>query len=105
MKAFRKVFALVFICISIIFIGSNLLLKNRSTVESGRPYRVEINRIALQIEENGFQSVDLSEYEYVDHVETFGEEYPDVQLDQRMSRSEDLSTVQPEEFYNPATIM
>lgn len=100
MKAFRKVFALVFLCISIIFIGSNLLLKNRSTVETGRPYRVEINRIALQIEENGFQSVDLSEYEYVNHVETFGEEYPDVQLDQRMGRSEDLPTAQREEFYN-----
>lgn len=75
MKAFRKVFALSFICICIIFIGSNLLLRNMSTVESGRPYRVEISRIALQIEENGFKSVDLSECEYVNHIEAFGENF------------------------------
>ncbi len=75
MKAFRKVFASAFLCIVIIFIGTNLLLKNMNNVESGRPYRVEINRIALQIEENGFQSVDLSECRYVNHIEVFGEDF------------------------------
>lgn len=75
MKAFRKVFASAFICISIIFITSNLLLKNMSTMENGRPYRVEINRIAFQIEKNGFESVDLSECEYVNHIEVSGEDF------------------------------
>ena len=75
MKAFRKVVVSAFICISIIFIGSNLLLKNMSTAESGRPYRVEINRIALQIGKNGFKSVDLSECEYVNHIEVFCEDF------------------------------
>lgn len=75
MKAFRKVFGAAFICISIIFIGSNILLKNMSTVENGRPYRVEINRIAVQIEKNGFKSVDLSECKYVNHIEAFGEDF------------------------------
>ncbi|MXP75438.1 sensor histidine kinase [Lachnospiraceae bacterium WCA-9-b2] len=75
MKAFRRLFALAFLCISIIFIGLNLLLKNMSAVESGRPYRVEINRIALQIEKNGFQSVDLSKCEYVNYIEAFQEDF------------------------------
>ncbi len=75
MKAFRKILVSAFICISIIFIGSNLFLKNMNTVESGRPYRVEINRIALQIEKNGFRNVDLSECEYVKHIETFSEDF------------------------------
>ncbi|MCI9440313.1 MAG: HAMP domain-containing histidine kinase [Ruminococcus sp.] len=75
MKAFKKVFVSVFICISIIFIGSNLLLKNRNTVESGRTYRVEINRIALQIEKDGLKSVDLSDCEYVTHIEELGENF------------------------------
>lgn len=75
MKSFRKLFVSVFICISFIFIGLNLLLKDLSTGESGRPYRVEINRIALQIEKDGLKSVDLSECEYVTHIETFGEDF------------------------------
>ncbi|WP_322101252.1 sensor histidine kinase [Sporofaciens musculi] len=66
---------MAFLCISIIFIGLNLLLKNMSAVESGRPYRVEINRIALQIEKNGFQSVDLSKCEYVNYIEAFQEDF------------------------------
>ena len=73
MKAFKKVFVSVFICISIIFIGSNLLLKNRNTVESGRTYRVEINRIALQIEKDGLKSVALSACEYATLIEVVGE--------------------------------
>lgn len=46
-----------------------------STMENGRPYRVEINRIAFQIEKNGFESVDLSECEYVNHIEVSGEDF------------------------------
>ncbi len=75
MKAFRKLFASAFIWISIVFIGSNLLLKSMNTAESGRPYRVEIDRIAFQIEKNGLNSIDLSECEYVNHIGTFGEEF------------------------------
>lgn len=75
MKAFRKVFALVFICIFIIFIGVNLFLNHLSAAESGRPYRVEINRIVLQIEKNGLKSVDMSECEYVNHIEVFDEDF------------------------------
>ena len=73
MKAFRKVFVVAFICIALIFVGSNLLLKNMDASDSGRPYRVEINRISFQIEQDGFKSVDLSECEYVSNIETFGE--------------------------------
>lgn len=37
----------------------------------GRPYRVETGRIAAQIEENGLENTDLSEYEYVYNVEVW----------------------------------
>lgn len=81
MKAFRKVFASVCICLFTIFIGSNLLLKNLSTGENGRPYRVEINRIALQIENDGFKSVDLSECEYINHIEAMDGDFYDCDSD------------------------
>ena len=81
MRAFRKVFVVAFICISAIFIGLNLFLDNMGAVENGRPYSVEINRIALQIEKNGFQGVDLSKCEYVNHIEAFHEDFYDSDSD------------------------
>lgn len=81
MKAFNKVFVAVFIIIALIFIGANIALHNAETSANGRPYRVEINRIALEIEENGFESVDLSSYNYVTNIEKYSDNFYDTDSD------------------------
>ncbi len=68
MRAWRKIFAAVLIGIALIFIAGNLLVINLNSDENSRPYRVEINRLALQIEEDGLENVDLSELEYVNSI-------------------------------------
>lgn len=81
MKAFNKVFAAVFIIIVLIFFGANIALHNAEASENGRPYRVEINRIALEIEKNGFESVDLSAYNYVTNIEKYSDNFYDTESD------------------------
>lgn len=81
MKAFNRIFAAVIAVIIIIFIAANLFMISSDNTENGRPYRVEINRIALEIEHNGFDAVDLSQYEYVVNIERFGDDFYDSDSD------------------------
>lgn len=71
MKSFNKIFAAVIAAIAVIFIGANAYLLSSDNSESGRLYRVEINRIALGIERSGIESVNLSEYDYVNNIEKY----------------------------------
>ncbi|MBO5282632.1 MAG: HAMP domain-containing histidine kinase [Lachnospiraceae bacterium] len=68
MKNFDKIIAAVIAVIAAVFMGVNLCFYDYTSSGSGRPYRVEINRIALEIEENGLADIDLSSYEYVTDV-------------------------------------
>ena len=61
---------------AVIFPAVNLLLL-RNAPDEGRPYRVEINRLALQIEQEGFERLDLSQCEYVYHIEPYGDDEDD----------------------------
>ncbi len=70
MKAFNRIFVLVIAAIALIFIAANIAMLTDNNNVNGRPYRVEISRIALEIEKNGLESINLSEYEYVTHIET-----------------------------------
>lgn len=81
MKAFNKIFAAIIAIIILIFIGTNLTLVFYDNDESGRPYRIEINRIALEIEQNGFDSADISDYKYVTHIEKYGTDFYDTDSD------------------------
>lgn len=65
MKSINKFSAAVVIIIFIIFIIVNIFLSNLDESSGGRPYRVEIARIAKQIEQNGWETVDLSKYTYI----------------------------------------
>lgn len=58
----------VIVLTAIIFAGANLFLYYLNAPQNGRPYRVEVNRIALQIETGGLESVDLSLCQYVKGV-------------------------------------
>ena len=75
MRAWRIIFATVIALVAVIFAAANLILHNLNTPENGRPYRVEVNRIALQIEQNGLESIDLSQCEYIYNIEEYGEDF------------------------------
>lgn len=81
MKAFNKIFAAVIAMIILIFAGANLLLASSDHTDSGRPYRVEINRLALEMEQNGFDRVDMSGCEYVTHIEKCSDTFYDTDSD------------------------
>lgn len=64
----------------VIFAAANLILQWR-TPENGRPYRVEINRVALQIEQNGYENMDLSQCHYVYNVVEYGDDFYNCESD------------------------
>lgn len=68
MKSFNKLFVTVLIFLACLILVSNLLILRTNPMTTGRPYRVEISRICGQIEEKGFENIDLSGMEYVTNV-------------------------------------
>ena len=81
MRAFNKIFAAVIGIILLIFAGTNLLLTSLNDTDSGRLYRVEINRLALEIEKNGLESVNLSDCQYVTQIEKYGDDFYEADSD------------------------
>lgn len=71
MKDFRRLFAGVIVFMALLLVGANILLLSSFGDESGRPYRVEISRLAKEIEKNGLKNVDLSECQYVTAVKEY----------------------------------
>lgn len=71
MKSYDKICVFVTAMLLIIFAAANMLLLSAAGNESGRPYRVEISRIAEEIRNHGFSQIELSEYEYVTNVELY----------------------------------
>lgn len=59
--------------IAAIFAGANLLIFNLDNTISGRPYRVEIERMTVMIEQNSFSAADLSDCEYVTGIVRFSD--------------------------------
>jgi len=72
MKAFNRVFSIVAIAIILLFVVVNVILAADKT-DGSRQYRVEISRLAREIEANG--SADVSECEYVTNIEQYGEKF------------------------------
>ncbi|MCM1386183.1 MAG: HAMP domain-containing histidine kinase [Bacillus sp. (in: Bacteria)] len=68
MKTYRKFLSSVILFILLIFAGANLFLYYYDADESGRPYRVEIERLARKIEESGWENIDLGGCEYVVNI-------------------------------------
>ncbi len=60
-----------------IFLGANLVLFLGGSFGGARPYRVEVSRIAKEIERHGHGALSLSGYRYVTNVEKIGERVPD----------------------------
>lgn len=74
MKSFDRIFAAVIALILLIFAAANLFVL-RENNDPNRPYRVEINRLAHEIENKGIENIDLSECNYVTHIERYGENF------------------------------
>lgn len=75
MKAFNKIFAAIIIMLTVLIITANVILSaegSDGSFENGRPYRVEINRLARKIEAGGFENIDLSHCQYVTNIEKQG---------------------------------
>lgn len=72
MKAFNRIFAAVIAVLVVLFVAANIILA-ADVSGSGRPYRVEINRLALQIETDGH--ADISDCEYVNNIERYSENF------------------------------
>ena len=72
MKTFNRVFSTVAITIILLFVVVNMILAADKT-NGSRQYRVEISRLAREIEANG--SADISECVYVTNIEQYGEKF------------------------------
>lgn len=80
MKAFNKLFSVVIAAIIVLFVIANMILM-ADDADSGRKYRVEINRLALKIEANSFEITDLENCQYVTGITKYGEDFYNVDSD------------------------
>lgn len=78
MKAFNRIFAAVIAVLALLFAAANIILAADGS-GGGRPYRVEINRLALQIETEG--RADIFDCEYVTNIERYGENFYSAESD------------------------
>lgn len=76
MKAYNRICIILSFVAVLTFIIANVLLINISTKNDNiREYRVEVNRIALIIENDGLEDVNLSDYKYVYNIEKYNEDF------------------------------
>lgn len=68
MKNINRIFALVIIVITLVFLGANLYVINIPN-ESGRPYKIEAVRVADEISKVGIKNIDLSKYSFITNIE------------------------------------
>ena len=61
MKSFYGIFTVVLLMFSLIFVGINIFFFH-ITQEKGKEYRVQAERAAWQIWENGIETLDLSDF-------------------------------------------
>ncbi len=80
MKAFNKVILVVTLIILVIFGVTNLFVFKENN-DGSRPYLVEVNRVAFEIEKNGLDRTDLSKCSYITGVEKCENDFYDSDSD------------------------
>lgn len=75
MKCFYKFFTAAAAIIIIMFLAANLLLHLQKK-NNGRPYQIEIDRLAYQIEQNGIESIDVTDCSYVTNISHYDSACP-----------------------------
>lgn len=76
MKSYDKILIVIVVMLAGLFLAANMMMISKDT-EDGRPYRVEIERLAYAIETDGYENADLSNFVYVTRVVQYGEEGSD----------------------------
>ena len=64
MKAFNKILIIVIVLIITLFLISNFMVLNYEKLE-GKPYLVEVSRLAREIESKNFKEINLEKYDYI----------------------------------------
>lgn len=77
MKAFNRLLAAVIIVSVIILLAVNVYVLNIESA-GGRQYRVDAARAAARISENGYESVDISDYPSLISIEYLGKNCDDI---------------------------
>lgn len=67
LKSYIKLMITVTVLLAALLFGCILIISNKNKGDSGRPYRVEAERIALKIEKG--EEYNLSSYKYITNVE------------------------------------
>lgn len=72
MKKYNVIFSIVIgIFVIILIIGNICVINSNNKNDNSKPYKVEVNRICHDIENNGFENINLNKYLYVFNVEQF----------------------------------
>lgn len=71
MKQFDKIIIGCLLMLILIFAITNFYLLQAETDQKGKPWQVEIHRIAQQIKQNGIDSLSMDNYTYVTDVRQF----------------------------------
>lgn len=74
MKAFNRIFATVMVVIVFMVAMANLIMLS-DTVDSGRPYLVEVSRLVRAVEDGSFETKVLADCKYVTGVYEYGEDF------------------------------
>lgn len=73
MKSFHRICAIILTIHGILILCINLCVQNENLTGNDRPYRVEINRLAREMEQHGAAAADLSGCHYVTHIEKYND--------------------------------
>lgn len=72
MKSLNKLIIAVILMIASAITAVNFIISGVN-YDTAKPHKVEINRLAAEIESNGFEGIDISDCLYITNVATFGD--------------------------------
>lgn len=75
MKAFNRIFIFIFMIIIALFVISNVMMILNYKNKEGKPYLVEVSRLAREIENNKFETDDIDNCKYIIDVNKYGDEF------------------------------
>lgn len=68
MKRFNRLLLGIIVLFIVLITIVNLFLSSRFTMDSGRKYQVEINRLENEIRDKGIENINLNQYRYVFNI-------------------------------------
>lgn len=75
MKSIDKLILTVIAVLAVVFVSADTAVVKHNKSDFGRPYRIEISRLAHEIENNGFENTDISECRYVTNIEKYSADF------------------------------